>query len=166
MVSGQVSHELEVAAPAAKVWEIYGTLQLPKLVEENLTTILEKIEVVEGEGGVGTVLNLHFVPGVFKFKSYKEKYTNVDDEKLVKEAEVVEGGYLDFGFTLYRTRFEIIEKKDDESAAAASSIIKSTIEYEVKDDEYSAQNLSLVSIDPLAAIALLAQNQLTNNSTN
>ncbi|XP_062093190.1 norbelladine synthase-like [Humulus lupulus] len=152
MVSGQVSHELEVMAPANKVWEIYGTLRLAKLVEENLKTVIENIDVVEGDGGVGTVLNLHFVPGVAKYKSYKEKYTKVDDEKRVKEAEVVEGGYLDFGFTLYRVRFEMIEKDE------GSSIIKSTIEYELKED--SAENISLVSLDPLAAIALIAQNQL------
>jgi hypothetical protein len=33
---------------------------------------------------------------------YKEKYTKVDNEKRLKEAEVIEGGYLELGFTLFR----------------------------------------------------------------
>ena len=80
----------------------------------------------------------------------------VDNEKRVKETEVIEGGYLDFGFTLYRVRFEIIEKDEH------SSIIKSTIEYELNDD--SADNVSIVSIDALAAMALTVQNHLTKTN--
>lgn len=71
----------------------------------------------------------------------------------MKETEVVEGGYLDLGFTLYLVRFEIFEKDNN------SSIVKSTIEYEVKDK--FAANASVVSIDGLANIALLAKNHLT-----
>ncbi|KAF4393371.1 hypothetical protein F8388_023175 [Cannabis sativa] len=144
MVSGQVFHELEVKAAANKVWEIYGNAQeLGKLVVNNLKGSIQKIEVVEGDGGE------------FKFKSHKEKYTKVDNEKRVKEVEVIEGGYLELGFTLYRVRFEIIEKDE------GCSIIKSTIEYDLKDD--SVHNLPAVTLDPLAAIALAVQNQVTKN---
>lgn len=60
---------------------------------------------------------------------------------------------MDFGFTLFRVRFEVIEKGED------SSIIKSTIEYEAKE----AANVSLVSIDPLANIVQVAKNYLGRN---
>ncbi|XP_030491314.2 norbelladine synthase [Cannabis sativa] len=153
MVSGELSSELEIKAPASQVWELYGTLRIAKLVEEQLKTVIEKIDIVEGNGGVGTIVHLNFVPGATRFKSYKEKFTKVDNELRVKEADVMEGGYLELGFTLYRVRFEIIEKDE------GCSIIKSTIEYELKD-EY-AENVSLVSLDALAAIALIAQNHLT-----
>ncbi|KAM6582961.1 hypothetical protein CsatB_009963 [Cannabis sativa] len=157
MVSGQVFHELEVKAAANKVWEIYGNAQeLGKLVVNNLKGSIQKIEVVEGDGGVGTLIEFHFAPdGEFRFKSHKEKYTKVDNEKRVKEVEVIEGGYLELGFTLYRVRFEIIEKDE------GCSIIKSTIEYDLKDD--SVHNLPAVTLDPLAAIALAVQNQVTKN---
>lgn len=64
MTKGQVSHELEVGAPAAVVWETYGTLQLGKLVVKLLPNILQDIQA-EGDGGVGTVLSLTFGPGMF-----------------------------------------------------------------------------------------------------
>lgn len=60
---GQVSHELEVNAPATRAWEIYGTLRLAEMVVEELPDIVQKIDVIEGDGGLGTVLRLSFKPG-------------------------------------------------------------------------------------------------------
>jgi hypothetical protein len=62
---------------------------------------------------------------------------------------------LDIGFTLVRIRFEVIEKGED------SSIIKSTIEYEIKEED--AANVSLVSIQTLANIVEVGKNYLNRN---
>ncbi|GLT63931.1 hypothetical protein SLA2020_487750 [Shorea laevis] len=149
---GQVSNELEVDVPASKVWEIYGTTKLPQLIQEALKDFVEKVEFV-GDGGVGSTVKLVFVPGVIPgITWYKEKYTKVDNENRVKETEDVEGGYLDLGFTLYRVRFEITEKDK------FSSIIKSTVEYDLKDE--AAANASIISIAPYAKLAQAAKEQL------
>ncbi|XP_015878533.3 norbelladine synthase [Ziziphus jujuba] len=160
MVSGQVSHELEVKVPAGQVWELYGSLRLAYLVQQQLSNLIEKVDVIHGDGGVGTVLQLTFVPGFPSGRVCKEKFTKVDDEKRVKESEVIEGGFLDLGFTLYRVRFEIIEKEDDKES---SSIIKSTIEYDVKEE--AAANASFVSIKHFADIAETAKNSFTTTTT-
>ncbi|XP_058735202.1 norbelladine synthase-like [Vicia villosa] len=152
-MSGQLEHELELHVPASEAWELFGTLGIGKLVVEEMPELFQKVELLEGDGGVGTVLKLTFTPGIPGPASYSEKFTKIDNEKRIKEVEVVEGGYLEFGFTLYRVRFEVIEKGED------SSIIKSTIEYEVKE----AANASLVSIEPLANIAQVAKNYLGRN---
>jgi hypothetical protein len=62
---------------------------------------------------------------------------------------------LDIGFTLVRIRFEVIEKGED------SSIIKSTIEYEIKEED--AANVSLISIQTLANIVEVGKNYLNRN---
>lgn len=79
------------------------------------------------------------------FSGYKEKFTKVDNEKHVKEVEMVEGGFLDMGFLLYRVRLEILERDGD------SSIIRSTVEYEIAEE--SAAYASLITTDMLAIIA-------------
>ncbi|KAI5387865.1 norbelladine synthase [Lathyrus oleraceus] len=152
-MSGQLEHELELHVPASEAWELFGTLGIGKLVGEEMPELFQKVEIVEGDGGVGTILKLTFTPGIPGPASYNEKFTKIDNEKRIKEVEVVEGGYLDFGFTLFRVRFEVIEKGED------SSIIKSTIEYEAKEEA----NASLVSIDPLANIVQVAKNYLGRN---
>ncbi|KAL5973887.1 hypothetical protein ACLOJK_030546 [Asimina triloba] len=126
-MQGSLSHEWEVRVPSSVVWETYGTLALSEAVVQLLPGLIEKVEVVEGDGGVGTVLALTFAQASPAFSCYKEKFVKLDNANRVKETEVVEGGYLLLGFTKYLIRLEVIEKEDD----AASSIIKSTIEYEI-----------------------------------
>ncbi|CBI26495.3 hypothetical protein VitviT2T_024096 [Vitis vinifera] len=144
---GQVSYDVEVDVPAGDAWELYSTLQLAKVVQEGLSPMLEKVELVEGDGGVGTVVELTLAPppGAQGPMIYKEKFTKIDNEKRIKETEVVEGGFLDLGFTLYRVCIEIVEKDKD------SCVIKLKIEYDVKEE--AASNASMVTTKPLEGIA-------------
>lgn len=64
MVKGEAKHELEVNVPASQAWELYSTLRLAKLVEDKLSSIVSKIEVVHGDGGLGSIVHLFFVPGI------------------------------------------------------------------------------------------------------
>lgn len=83
---------------------------------------------------------------------YKEKFVKIDHEKRLKEAIIVEGGYLDMGFKSYLVRLEILEKSSD------SSIIRSTIEYEVEEEH--AQNAAFVTTDALASISQVVSKYL------
>ncbi|XP_059669773.1 norbelladine synthase-like [Cornus florida] len=151
---GTVSEEMEVKVSATEAWKVYGTLQLAKLVDKELTDVVHKLEIIHGDGGVGTILKVTFPPGT-PLSSYKEKFTKMDEEKRLKEAEVIEGGYLDLGFTLYRSRFEVIEKSKN------SCITKGTIEYEIKEE--AAANASIVSIQTMVKAMEIAANFLTKN---
>ncbi|XP_050386509.1 norbelladine synthase-like [Argentina anserina] len=156
MVSGTVSHELEVEVSASQAWELYGTLGIARLLEQNFTDIIAKIEVEQGDGEQGTILKLIFAPGMPGPGWHKEKFTMVDNEKRVKEVEVIEGGYLELGFTFYLVRFEIIE-----AATPSSCITKISIDYELKEE--SAANASFASIDLFATIAQIAKTHLLKN---
>ncbi|KAL0340872.1 UNVERIFIED_CONTAM: hypothetical protein Sradi_4604000 [Sesamum radiatum] len=156
---GKVWEEKEVKVPASEAWKLYGSLLLAKIMVEALPDRLSKVEVVEGDGSAGTILHIFLAPGTAGPTSYKEKYTVVDEERRVKEAELVEGGFLDLGFTLYRVRLEVIEKEGKEEEC----IVRVTIEYEVKGE--AAGNAALVSLEPLVAIMQLAADYLTKSYT-
>ncbi|XP_057970061.1 norbelladine synthase-like [Malania oleifera] len=142
---GQVSQETLVAVAASTVWGVYRGLELGRLVDELLPDVIGRVEVVEGDGGVGTIVKLTFPPGTLGAGYLKEIFTRIDDEKRIKETEIIEGGYKELGFQVYRIRLEIIEKE------AESAIIRSTIEY-VVDDKF-ADNASLVTTKPLETMA-------------
>ncbi|XP_047069107.1 norbelladine synthase-like [Lolium rigidum] len=144
-MKGSLSHEFQTDLRAAEVWEVYGSLLIGQLVPQLLPDMLSKVELVDGDGGVGTVLLLTFPPGTPGLEFYKEKFVKVDNQNYVKEAIVVEGGFLNYGFTEYLVRFEITGKTEE------TSVIRSTIEYEVDEDHIS--NTSLVSTSAVAAIA-------------
>ncbi|KAM3270016.1 norbelladine synthase [Capsicum chacoense] len=122
---GKFSEQIQINAPVSEVWNLYGTNKFPNFVVENLPHIVEKVELIEGNGGSGTLVKVS-LPGN---PPYKEKFVLVDDEKRVKEVEIVEGGFLDLGFNFYGIKFEVIEKDKN------SSIIKIIIDFETKDIE-------------------------------
>ncbi|CAL5025688.1 unnamed protein product [Urochloa decumbens] len=135
-MKGSICHEYETELPAADVWEVYGGLLVGQLVPQLVPEVYPKVELVEGDGGVGTVFLVSFPP---------EKFVKTDNENYIKEALIIEGGFLDHGFRKYLIRIEIIGKEEK------ASIIRSTIEYEV-DDEHK-DNPPVASISGLAAIA-------------
>lgn len=59
---GELSHEMEVQVPASEAWDLFGTIRIGKLVV-NIKHLFQSVEVVHGDGGVGTVLKLTFAPG-------------------------------------------------------------------------------------------------------
>ncbi|XP_022720076.1 S-norcoclaurine synthase 2-like [Durio zibethinus] len=154
---GHLSQDTPVDATAAVVWDVYGGLQLGRLVNKLLPDVLGTVEVIEGDGEVGTVVKLTYPPGSPGIGYMIERFTKVDDENRVKETEVIEGGYKALGFDLFRVRLEIIEKESE------SSIIRSSIEYEV--DDKLAEVASHVSIKPLEIMAETVRKHLIEKKT-
>ena len=62
---GQLSQDTQVGVPASLVWDVYRGLEVGKLVDELLPDVIGRVEVVEGDGGVGTILKLTFPPGIY-----------------------------------------------------------------------------------------------------
>ncbi|RDX87399.1 S-norcoclaurine synthase 2, partial [Mucuna pruriens] len=152
---GKIEHELELQVPASEAWDMFGTIELAKFASKELPELFEKVEVIEGDGGVGTVLKLTFVPGTSGPSVYIEKFTKIDNENRIKETDIIEGGYFELGFTLFKFRFQVIEKSQE------PSIIKSTIEFELKEE--NAANVSLLPTQPLVHMVEAAHNYLNKN---
>ncbi|XP_052180313.1 norbelladine synthase-like isoform X4 [Diospyros lotus] len=139
---GTQSHEVEVNVPASKAWQLCRGAEIAILAGKHLSDVFDKVEIVEGNGGPGTVLKLTFKPGKApgNITYFKEKFTVVDDEKRVKQTDVCEGGYLELGFNYFRVRLVVKEKSAD------CCVLNTTLEYDVKEE--CAANASLVSIQP------------------
>lgn len=64
---GAVSKEILVNVAAKTAWEVYGTFKLKELVEQSGSPIVDKVEILEGVGNVGTLAKLYFVPGTYAY---------------------------------------------------------------------------------------------------
>ena len=62
-MKGSKVHEHETDIPASELWAIYDTLLPAKLLPELLPHVFAKVELISGDGGVGTILKLIFPPG-------------------------------------------------------------------------------------------------------
>jgi hypothetical protein len=69
-MKGSKVHEHEADVPASDLWAIYGSLRAAELLPELLPHVLAKVELVSGDGGVGTILQLIFPPGEYKIRVY------------------------------------------------------------------------------------------------
>ncbi|KAK3003478.1 hypothetical protein RJ639_018234 [Escallonia herrerae] len=79
---------------------------LPKLVKE--------VEVIEGDGGLGTVFLFHFgsdVPMTYQ----KEKIVDFDESLHQFGLQVIEGGHLTIGFSSYKTFFQLTATAETET---------------------------------------------------
>ncbi|KAA3453026.1 S-norcoclaurine synthase 2-like [Gossypium australe] len=151
--SKHITKEFEVNAPASEVWELYRNLGLKYLVARKLKNVVQSVQVLKGDGGVGTVVKITYVPGI---SSYTEKFTVIDDQKRVKVTEGLEGNCLAFGCSVLILRLEIIEKSQN------SSIIKYTVSYTVKK-EFQAKDPK-PAIQQLEAMIQLSKEYLERNN--
>ncbi|KAI3841007.1 hypothetical protein MKX03_018238 [Papaver bracteatum] len=135
-----------MAASAHDVWAVYSSSDLPKLIVELLPDVFEKIEIVEGNGGLGTVLHLVY-PHVI----------TMDNQKRLKEVRQIEGGYLEMGCTFYMDSFQILKKTND------SCTIRSITKYEVSA-ELAEKVSSHVSVESLVVLASAISKYIIRNN--
>ncbi|KAK8596097.1 hypothetical protein V6N13_000750 [Hibiscus sabdariffa] len=116
-----LTNELEVHAPASQVWEAFRNLGILRIsAQQNL---IQSFQVLKGDGGVGTVVKIIFIPGN---SSYTEKFIVVDNLRRVEVAQGLEGDCLAIGCSVEIDTFEMVEKSQN------SSVIKVGIAYAVK----------------------------------
>lgn len=60
---GTISDEIEVNVPSNVAWELYGTLHLSRFIVQEMPTLLNKVDVIEGDGSTATVLKIIFPEG-------------------------------------------------------------------------------------------------------
>ena len=51
-MEGKLEHELELHVPASEAWDLFGALEIGKLVAQELPELFQKVELTEGDGGL------------------------------------------------------------------------------------------------------------------
>ncbi|KAK9144288.1 hypothetical protein Sjap_004191 [Stephania japonica] len=151
---GHVTNELDVDLPADDVWAVYRSPDLPKLIVELQPGVFEKLDIVEGDGGVGTVLHIILASGVEGPREWNEEFVEINDETRTKVVRQVKGGFLDIGFQLYEDVFKIIER------GPCSCTIDSSVFFQVEDKFES--NASLITADSSWEMAKAIANYALN----
>ncbi|KAF6135076.1 hypothetical protein GIB67_040387 [Kingdonia uniflora] len=129
---GEVFTVLDVSASADDVWAVFRSPELPNILLQVLPMLFEKIIPVSGDGGAGTVVHIVLTPGMPEPRSWNEQFVTIDDKKKTKVIRMIEGGYLDLGFTKYEIIFNVIEKD------ANLCTIKATTAFEADEEKFTA----------------------------
>ncbi|KAI3873566.1 hypothetical protein MKX03_014484 [Papaver bracteatum] len=144
-----------VGASADEIWAVFASNDAPQIFQQLLPGVFEKIEVLEGNGGVGSVLRITYPKGSVPLTNL-EKFVTIDNRRRLKEVLQTEGGYLDMGVTYFMESFQITPRGYN------SCIIKSMVRYEVPDAV--ASNVSpLISVEGLLGMARVAAKYVIDN---
>ena len=89
-----ITYDMEVTSsvPAAKMFKAM-VLDADTLIPKIMPQAIKNVEIVEGDGGVGTVKIIHFGEGS-QYKSAKHRVEAIDKENLTHTYSIVDGDAL------------------------------------------------------------------------
>uniref|UniRef100_A0A1D1YFB3 Major allergen Pru ar 1 n=1 Tax=Anthurium amnicola TaxID=1678845 RepID=A0A1D1YFB3_9ARAE len=127
MVAGSFTEEYESPIPVLKAWKA-GVLDAHIMIPKLLPDIISSVDVLEGNGGVGTVKQFNFTEAVKEHKFIKDRVDVLDDHNYVFKYTVIEGGLLGTRFKSYSYELKL------EAAGGGGSKGKLTVHYDTIDD--------------------------------
>ncbi|KAG6541165.1 hypothetical protein Mapa_017462 [Marchantia paleacea] len=135
-------HELELGVSAGAMWAAMKDQNtiFPKLMPEAIASI----EIVEGEGGPGSVRVVKFGPMVPDGGSVKERIVSLDIEGCSVVSEEVEGGHLtQFGFSKWLQTLKLTSTGENTSKLHISAEFDGGSEESIaKSGEITKQGLT------------------------
>ncbi|XP_004515396.1 phytohormone-binding protein-like [Cicer arietinum] len=122
-------------AALAKDFMIIGPKVIPNIVKD--------VQLIDGDGGVGTTLIFNFFPGVSPINYQRERIAEFDELTHEIGLEVIEGGYLSQGLSFYQTNFQLSQIEEDKTLVNVkiSYDHESEIEERVKPTKTSQSTL-------------------------
>ncbi|XP_057791116.1 phytohormone-binding protein-like [Salvia miltiorrhiza] len=120
--------EVKVRVGIERLW---GALvnDLSSLLPVLIPNLVTEGEMLQGDGGLGTVYHFKFGPGVPNMRYQKEEVVELDESVHRIGLQVIEGGRLGLGFTYYKNSFQLTATGDSETRVDA------TVDYETELQE-------------------------------
>ncbi|GFZ04837.1 hypothetical protein Acr_17g0004090 [Actinidia rufa] len=122
-----------------------------------MPSVVKDVQVIEGDGGLGTVFLFNFGSDVSNIRYQKEKLVDLDESLHQIGMQVVEGGHLNVGFSSYKTIFQLTANGDSET------LINAKVVYEVEEDH---ENTIMPEKTLMSSVAFIEhlENYLLNQS--
>ncbi|KAI3673744.1 hypothetical protein L6452_39872 [Arctium lappa] len=119
--------QVTVPIPIRVLWKAMA-IDIRQTATDVLPDIVEDVELLEGDGGLDTILVFKFTPAVPKSSYQKEKIVEFDESRHQIALEILEGGHLDHGFSSYTTGFKLTAVGETET------LIDINVLYETKPE--------------------------------
>ncbi|KAL0388329.1 UNVERIFIED_CONTAM: Major allergen Pru ar 1 [Sesamum radiatum] len=125
---GAITYDVEIPSsiPAAKMFKAV-VLDADTLIPKIMPQAIKNVEILEGDGGVGTVKIIHFGEGS-QYKSAKHRVDAIDTENLTHSYTIVEGDALAGALESITYHIKIVPTED------GGCICKNRSIYHIKDD--------------------------------
>ncbi|KAK7272979.1 hypothetical protein RIF29_14024 [Crotalaria pallida] len=102
----EFNSQAELSVGLETLWKAL-TKDLSVITQKVIPDIVKEVKVVEGDGGVGTILLFTFNSDVPERSYQRERITEFDEVTHEIGLQVIEGGYLNQGMSYYKTNFQL-----------------------------------------------------------
>ncbi|KAG0481006.1 hypothetical protein HPP92_011574 [Vanilla planifolia] len=127
MVAGSFTRESTSTIPLERIWKA-GILDAHNLIPKLLPNFISSVDLVEGDGGVGTIKRFNFTDVVKEFRFATDKTVVLDNEKYVVKQDVLEGGLIGLRLKSYSFLLQF------EVGSNGETVGRTTVEYDTLDD--------------------------------
>ncbi|KAK1407081.1 hypothetical protein QVD17_38692 [Tagetes erecta] len=119
--------QVTVSIPIKDLWKAMAC-DMRHVVPKVLPDIVSEVELLEGDGGFGSMLLFKFCPDVPKVSYQLERIVEYDESVYQIALEILEGGHIDHGFSSYTTAFKLTQVSE------AKTLIDIKVLYETKPE--------------------------------
>ncbi|KAF5461019.1 hypothetical protein F2P56_020848 [Juglans regia] len=113
------------------------TKELRFVVPKAIPNLVKDVEMIEGDGGLGSVLLFNFCSDASPMTYQREKIVELEESLHQIALEVIEGGHLNHGFSSYKTTFMLTAIGEQETLVD----IKVSYQFDQKDDRITKMPL-------------------------
>ncbi|KAK7405194.1 hypothetical protein VNO78_06393 [Psophocarpus tetragonolobus] len=123
----ELNGKIEVSIGLEALWQAWAKdmiVTIPKV----MPNVVKDVKVIEGDGGVGSILLFTFFSDMTPISSKKETITDLDENSHEFGYQVLEGGYLENGYSCYKINFKLSAIEEHKT------LINVKITYDCKSD--------------------------------
>ncbi|KAI5571637.1 hypothetical protein POPTR_011G127800v4 [Populus trichocarpa] len=124
----EVKTQVNVGVAVDVLWKAL-TKDLKDILPKMMPNLVKDADMLEGDGGLGTIYLFNFGPGIKTVTYQKERVSEFDESVHRIGLEVIEGGHLDHGFSHHKATFQLTSTGEQET------LIDVTISYESATEE-------------------------------
>ncbi|CAL0303788.1 unnamed protein product [Lupinus luteus] len=130
--------ELNVRLEA--LWEVISKDLF--ITQKVIPNVVQDVKLIEGDGGIGSILHFTFNPDVTPISYQREKIVELNEITHEIGLQVVEGGHLNQGLSYYKTSFQL------SAIGEVQTLVNVNISYEyepnMEDSSHSMKTLDFV----------------------
>ncbi|PKA62226.1 Pathogenesis-related protein 1 [Apostasia shenzhenica] len=127
MVAGSIGRDYLSPVSPNRIWKAV-IFDAHNLIPKLLPDFISSVEILEGDGGVGTIKQLNATEAVTEFRFIKEKTDILDNEKHRVKQSIIEGGLIGLLLKSYSVELKLEEDTD------GGTLGKIIVEYETLGD--------------------------------
>ncbi|PQQ11874.1 phytohormone-binding protein [Prunus yedoensis var. nudiflora] len=123
----EIKTEAKVSVGIEALWKALAK-DVASVTPKVIPNLVKNVEVTGGDGGIGTVFLFNFGSDVPKMSYQKEKIVELDEAVHKIGLQVIEGGHLNFGFSSYKTTFQLTPIQEEETMVSVEVTYESQVE--------------------------------------